>query len=155
MTRPTEHEAAEALAEVQAARGAVDAATDRGLPMMLAATSVLTFLDFAAKDEITSPRRRAVVTAVTQLAMAGIALLETRAEQVRPHLAAPAPAPALAAKVAAVGVGWYATERLAVHLLRRSTLTRPNTVAGLLLAVTRPAGAVVTLRMVPRAGRDA
>lgn len=150
MTPPTPDDAAAAVAEVDAARTAVGNATNRGLPVVLAATSVLTFLDFAAKDEITSPRRRATVSAVIHVAISGIMLLDARANQVNPYAVAACPQPALAARIAAVGAGWYAAERLAVHLIRRSRLTRPNTVAGLFLAATRPAGALVTLRMLPR-----
>ncbi|MEU8993158.1 hypothetical protein AB0C98_43405 [Streptomyces sp. NPDC048558] len=151
MTPLTPEEAAAAVAEVNAAHTAVASATNRGLPVVLAATSVLTFLDFAAKDDITSPRRRAGATAVIQTALAGIALLDTRTNQVNPFAVAAGPQPGLATRLAAVGIGWYAAERLAVYLIRRSRLTRPNTVAGLLLAATRPAGALVTLRMLPRA----
>ncbi|ALL75338.1 hypothetical protein AD006_08555 [Pseudonocardia sp. EC080610-09] len=151
MTTPTPDDAAVAVAEVAAARGAVGAATHRSLPVVLAATSVLTFLDFAVKDEIAGPRRRAAATVLIQTAIAGIGLLDARAGQVNPYAVATGPEPARGARLAAVGLGWYAAERLAVHLLRRSSLTRPNTVAGLLLAVTRPAGTLVTLRMLPRA----
>lgn len=155
MTTPTPDDAAAAVAEIDAARSAVGGTGDRGLPLVLAATSVLTFLDFAAKDEIASPRRRAAAAAVIQTALAGITLLDTRANPVNPYAVASGPQPALAGRVAAVGFGWYAAERLAVRLLRRSRLRRPNTVAGLLLAVSRPAGTLVTLRMLPRADRGA
>ncbi|MDN5920569.1 MAG: hypothetical protein L0I76_36635 [Pseudonocardia sp.] len=155
MTPPTPDDAAAAVAEIDAAHTAVGSATHRGLPVVLAASSVLTFLDFAAKDELTSPRRRATMSAVVHVAIAGITLLDTRVNQVNPYAAAAAPQPALAARIAAVGFGWYAAERLAVHLIRRSRLTRPNTVAGLLLAATRPAGALLTLRMLPRAQHGA
>ncbi|MDN5915201.1 MAG: hypothetical protein L0I76_08880 [Pseudonocardia sp.] len=155
MSPPTPDDAAAAVAEIDTARTAVGSATNRGLPVVLAATSVLTLLDFAAKDELASPRRRAVATAMIQTAIAGITLLDTRANQINPYAVAVGPKPALAMRIAAVGVGWYATERLVVHRIRRSRLTRPNTVAGLLLAVTRPAGSLVTLRMLPRADHGA
>lgn len=155
MSSPTPSDAAAAVAEIDAARTAVASTTNRGLPTVLAATAVLTFLDFAAKDEITNPRRRAATTAVIQTALAGITLLDIRANQINPYAVAAGPQPALAGRFATVGIGWYAAERLIVHLLRRSRLTRPNTVAGLLLAVSRPAGALVTLRMLPGAQRGA
>lgn len=128
---------------------------DRGLPVVLAATAVLTFLDHAAKDAFPDRGRRAAVTAVTQLAMAGISLLDVRANPVNPYAVASGPQAGLAARIGAVGLGWYAAERLAVHMLRRSRLRRPNTAAGLLLAVSRPAGTVAVMRMLPRAADDA
>ncbi|ANY07245.1 hypothetical protein AFB00_14220 [Pseudonocardia sp. HH130630-07] len=138
------------MAEVDAARIAVGAAESRGLPIMLAATGVLTFLDFAAKDEIASPRRRRLVTGIIQTAIAGIGMLEARANPVNPFAIAPVPQPAAFGRYTAVAAGWYADERLAVHLLRRSRLSRPNTVAGALLAVSRPVGTLVAIRMMPR-----
>ncbi|MEU6700360.1 hypothetical protein [Pseudonocardia sp. NPDC046786] len=154
-TRPTPEDAAANVAEVDAARRAVDTAHRRNVPIMLAATSVLTFLDFAAKDEITGPRRRMVASAVIQAALLGLSLLDVRGSQVVPYAPGDGPQPALAGKIAGVGLGWYAAERVAVHLIRRSRLTRPNTVAGLVLAVSRPAGYLAVTRMLPRAGRDA
>ncbi|GEC23536.1 hypothetical protein C8E95_3237 [Pseudonocardia autotrophica] len=118
---------------------------------MLAATSVLTFLDFAAKDEIADPRRRMAASAVIQAALLAIPLLEVQGSQINPYPPGDDPQPALAAKIGAVALGWYAAERLAVHLIRRSRLKRPNTIAGLVLAVSRPAGYVAVTRMLPRA----
>lgn len=155
MTRPPRSEAAAAVAEIDADHRAIDVEAQRGLPVALTATFVLTFLDFAVKDEIASPRRRMIATALIQTALAGIATFGTRAAQVDPHAVATIPEPDRAGRLLATGVGWFATERLAVHLLRRSRLSRPNTVAGLLVAASRTATALVFFRALPHGGRDA
>lgn len=54
MSSPTPDDVADAIPEIAAARTAVGSATNRELPVVLAATSVLTFLDSAEKDEIAS-----------------------------------------------------------------------------------------------------
>lgn len=153
--RPTPEDAAAAVAEVESARRAVEAADRHGVAVMLTATSVLTFLDFAAKDEIADPRRRLAASVVIQAAVLGISLLDARGKQVTPYLPGDGPQPALAMKFAGVTLGWYAAERLTVHLLRRSHLKRPNTVAGLVLAISRSAGYLAVTTMLPRAGRSA
>ena len=130
---------------------AADGVVHRGLPVVLAASSALTFLDFAAKDAIMSPRRRTVASAVIQAALAGISLIDVRATRPDPYIAAAEAHPDHAARTAVVAAGWYTAERLAVHLIRRSRLSRPNTVAGLTLALSRPAGTLVALRMLSRA----
>lgn len=144
--------AREALDEIDAARRGVDAADRRGTPALLVATAALTFLDFAAKDHAARPVRHAV-TAVVQTALLGMSLAEVRANPVVPYEPADGPAPGRATAVFGAIAGWTAAERAVVVLLRRSRLRRPNTVAGLVLAVTRPAGHVVLRSLLPRAGR--
>lgn len=150
MPPPTPEQAAAATAEVDAARAAVDRAARQGRPAVLVATAALTFLDFAAKDHLRPPGA-GVVTAVAQSAILAAVLLEARANPVQPAL----PAGEAAAPLAAAGVGtaWFAAERLAVHALRRSRLRRPNTVAGVLLALSRPAATVVLHRLPSRDAR--
>lgn len=47
---------------------------------------------------------------------------------------------------------WGVAKRLVIRGLRASRLRRPNTVAGAILAVTRPVGYVLVERLTPRPG---
>lgn len=45
---------------------------------------------------------------------------------------------------------WTVAERLLIRGLRRSPLRHPNTAAGAILAVTRPAAYLLMMRMAPK-----
>ncbi|MCO7192839.1 hypothetical protein [Pseudonocardia sp. McavD-2-B] len=154
MDTPDARRATEALQEIEAARRAVDTADRRSRPAVLIATAALTVLDFAAKDHL--PRRgQRVVTAVALAGVLGVSLADVRSTPVVVYAAADGPAPGRAAALFGASIGWFAAERVAVALLRRSRLRRPNTAAGILLGVSRPLGSVLVTRILPRAGRDA
>lgn len=155
MSGPTRDEAAAALDELAAGRRATAAAETRGLPMLLGAWSLLAFVDYAAKDHIADRRVRWLVTALCQAATLGLGLLDNRSRPVQPISpdAAEVGPRALAPMVGAA-VAWTLAERVIVLGLRRSRLSRPNTRAGLVLAVGRPLGYVGMLRLTPRPKSD-
>jgi hypothetical protein len=155
MSGPTRDEAAAALDELAAGRRATAAAETRGLPMLLGAWSLLAFVDYAAKDHIADRRVRWLVTALCQAATLGLGLLDNRSRPVQPISpdAAEVGPRALAPMVGAA-VAWTLAERVIVLGLRRSRLSRPNTLAGLVLAVGRPLGYVGMLRLTPRPKSD-
>ncbi|WP_145981238.1 hypothetical protein [Pseudonocardia sp. HH130629-09] len=149
---PRRDQATAALHEIEAARRAVDATDRRARPAILLATSALTFVDFAAKDHVSRPAQYAV-TALVQTGLLAMTLAETRTNPVVPYEPADGPSPGRAAMLFGSIATWMALERTAVALIRRSRVRRPNTVAGFLLSVTRPAGFAFAAQLMPRAGR--
>lgn len=151
MTRPTSEEASAALGELAAGRRAVAAAERRGLPVLLAAWSLLVLVDYAAKDHIPDRRVRRMMTGACQVATVALGMVDHAVKPVQPVSVDPADVgPRAAAPIAAALIGWTVTERLVITGLRRSGLRWPNTVAGVVLAIGRPAGYVGLLRLVPR-----
>jgi hypothetical protein len=143
MGGPTRDEAAAALDELAAGRRATAAAESRGLPVLLGAWSLLVFVDYAAKDH------------VGQAATLGLGLMDNRSRPVQPISPDPAEVgPRALVPMAGAAVGWALAERVIVVGLRRSRLRRPNTLAGLVLAVSRPLGYVGMLRLTPRPKSD-
>jgi hypothetical protein len=151
MSMPTENEAAAALQELAAGRQAVNTEQRRRLPVLLGAWSALVFLDYAAKDAVPDRRARRLVTGVCWTAAVGIGLLDSRTNPIQPVSVDPnETGPKAAAPMAGALLGWAIAERLIVAALRRSRLTRPNTAAGLVLAVGRPLGYLGVLRLTPK-----
>lgn len=151
MSGPTRDEAVAALDEFAAGRLAVRVAEKRRMPLVLGASSVLVFVDYAAKDRLADRRVRWLVTALCQAATIGVGLLDNRARQVQPISVDPADlGPRAAAPMGAALIGWALAERTIVRWLRRSRIRRPNTLAGLLLAVGRPLGYLGVVRLTPR-----
>lgn len=151
--RPNRQDAQAALGEIDSARRAVAAENDRALPVVLAAWSILVAIDYTAKDLVPERAAQRWVSALCAVATIGIGLLENRSRQVQPISVDPddVGARAVVPMLASMAV-WGVAERLVVRGLRASRLRRPNTVAGAILAVTRPAGYVVVERLTPRPG---
>lgn len=151
--RPSRDDAEAALGEIDSARRAVAAEDGRGLPVLLAAWSVLVVIDYGAKDHVPDRAVRRGVSALCAAATLGIGLQDNRSRRVQPVSVDPADVGirAAAAMMAALAV-WGVGERLVIHGLRASRLRRPNTVAGAILAVTRPAGYLGVLRVMPKPG---
>jgi hypothetical protein len=155
MGGPTRDEAAAALDELAAGRRATAAAEIRGLPVLLGAWSLLVFVDYAAKDHVADRRVRWLVTALCQAATLGLGLLDNRSRPVQPISPDPVEVgPRAVVPMVGAAVGWALAERVIVLGLRRSRLSRPNTLAGLVLAVGRPIGYVGMLRLTPRPKSD-
>jgi hypothetical protein len=151
---PTPEAAARALAEVEARRRLVEAEHRRHVPFELAVWSAALLLDYAAKDVLPGRRRRLAATALCQLA--GAAALALNPPRVRPWWRHEGDQDEgsrdLLILFAACGYA-LVVERGLVWALRRSRLRRPNTVAGLVLAVTRPATTAMVYRRLFGSGR--
>lgn len=151
MSGPTPEEASAALEELTAGRRAVAAAERRSLPVLLAAWSVLVLVDYAAKDHVADRRVQRLVTGACQLSTVAIGLVDHSLDPVQPVSVDPEDVgPRAAAPIAAALVGWALAERLVVGGLRRSGVRWPNTLAGAVLAIGRPAGYLGLLRLLPR-----
>jgi len=138
-----------------AERRAVAAAETRRLPVLLGAWSVLVFLDYAAKDHVADRRVQRAVTHLCQVSTVGLGILDQWHRPVQPVSVDPEDlGPRAAAPIAAALVGWALAERLIIRGLRRSDARWPNTRAGLVLAVGRPAGYVGLQRLMPRPRSD-
>ena len=150
---PTPAEAARALADIEARRGQVLAEYWRLMPLQLAVTSASALLDYAAKDLIISRRGRWTATALLQLAAGGVlALNQPRVQPWWQHAGDPVEGGRDFMMLFGI-FGWMVVgERVLVWTLRRSRLRRPNTTTGLVLAITRPAAALLCYqRMIGRA----
>jgi hypothetical protein len=151
---PTPEAAAGALAEVQARRRLVEAEHWRHVPFELAVWSAVILLDYAAKDLLPRRRERLAATALCQLA--GAAALALNPPRVRPWGRHQVDSDEGAKDVLFVfAVYGYAlvVERGLVWALRRSRLRRPNTVAGLVVAVSRSATGAMVYRRLFGSGR--
>ena len=151
---PTPEAAARALAEVEARRRLVEAAHWRHVPFESAVWSAALLLDYAVKDLLSSRRRRLAATALCQLA--GAAVLALNPPRVRPwwrHQGDPDEGARDLLLVFVAGGCLLALERTLVWALRRSRLRHPNTVAGLVLAVTRPTASAILHRRLFGSGR--
>lgn len=154
--RPTPSAAAAALDELAAARRAVSAAERRTLPFVLGARSFLTLVRHATADHVTDRRTRRFVTG-TCLALDALLLVgDNRSTAVQPAEVSPdehrSPPPALYA----VGVlAAVAVDRSVVAVLRRTRLRRPNTAAGLVLAIEGTLADLVVRRLLSGPGPDA
>lgn len=137
---PTPEQAAAALADVKARREQVKAGANAGLAWQLAAASATTLINFAVKDLLASRSARRAVTATCLLINTALSLAAIERTRVQPYNTddARAAAPAVA-RLTGASVVVLAAERIMVILLRRSSLARPNLVAGIVLAATRPA----------------
>ncbi len=153
MDVPTPDEAAMALSELRAGRRATVAAAARGLPVLLAASSVAVLADYVAKDLLAGRRARWSVTVVCQLSTLSIGLLEVYRSPVQPVSVDPADlGPRAATPFIAAVVGWALAERVLIVALRRSRVRRPNTLSGVVLAVARPLAYLRVQRLLPRPG---
>lgn len=151
MEELTREQARAALAELEAGKRAVTSAETRTRPMLLTAYSGLALVDYAAKDYLGSRRAQWGVTAICQLITLGLTLLEQDRNPVQPATVENADRTRLTdAPFIAALVGWPLAERLLVTALRRSNIRRPNTLAGVALAATRPAGYLGLYRLIPR-----
>jgi hypothetical protein len=151
---PTPEAAARALAEVEARRRLVEAAHWRHVPFESAVWSAALLLDYAVKDLLSSRRRRLAATALCQLA--GAAVLALNPPRVRPwwrHKGDPDEGTRDILLLFALGGYALVVERALVWGLRRSRLRRPNTVAGIVLAVTRPTATAIVQRRLFGPGR--
>lgn len=145
-------EAERALAELEAGRRATADAERRSRALLLASSSVLVFIDYAAKDHVPDPTARRLTTALCTTAATGLHLLDMRYQQVQPVGAASEEdvPPDLLPRLARFLLVWAASERVVIAGLRRSRVRRPNTVAGLVLALTRPIWYAALDRRLPR-----
>lgn len=154
MDRPTPDEAAAALAELAAGQRAVAAAEARGLPVLLTACSMFVLADYAAKDFLADRRARWAVSVVCQLSTLSLGLLDLDRTPVQPVSVDPADlGPPSATRFIAAMLGWALAERVLVVALRRSRVRRPNTLAGVALALARPVAYIGVQRLLPRPGR--
>lgn len=149
----TPDEAAAALAELEAGQRDIAAAETRGLPVLLSACSVFVLADYAAKDLLAGRRAKWAVSAVCLLSTLSVTLLNQDRTSVQPVSTDPADLGSRAATpfIAAM-VGWTLAERVLVVALRRSRLRRPNTLAGVALALARPVAYFQAQRLLPRPG---
>lgn len=148
---PNRDEAAAALVEIDAARRAVEAESERGLAVMLTTTSALVVLDYAAKDYLPDRVAERAVSAICAIAGLGACLMHLRSNQVQPVSVDPNDLGfRAAAPMFAVLAGSFGAERLLVRRLRKSRLRRPNTVAGAILALERLAMYPLVLRLTPK-----
>jgi hypothetical protein len=155
MTGPTPDEAAAALAELDAGRRAVAAEERRHVPVLLGAWSALALLDYAAKDHLPDRRARWAVSGLCGAAALGLGLLDQRDRPVQPISVDPADTgPRAAAPMVLAITGWAVAERLLVLGLRRSGAARPNTLAGIALAASRPLAYLGVRRLLPRPRTD-
>jgi hypothetical protein len=151
---PTPEAAARALGEVKARRRLVAAEHWRHVPFELAVWSAALLLDYAAKDLLPSRRSRLAATALCQLA--GAAVLALSPPRVRPWLRHQDDPEEGGRDLLVVFAGagcLLVAERTLVWALRRSGLRRPNTVAGIVLAVTRPTATAMVYRRLFGSGR--
>lgn len=154
MDIPTPDEAEAALAELEASRLAIAAAEARGLPVLLTACSMFALVDYAAKDFLADRRAKRVVSVVCQLAVLSVGLLHLDRTPVQPVTVDPADlGPRAATPFIAAMVGWAVAERVLIVTLRRSRVRRPNTLAGVALALARPVAYLGVMRLLPRPGR--
>jgi hypothetical protein len=155
VTEPSRSEAAAALEELAAGKRAVADEERRRRLVLSGAWSALVLLDYGAKDLVLDRRTRWLVTVSCRAASIGVGLLVDRSRTVQPISVDPADTgPWAAAPMAVALAGWLVAERLLVLGLRRSRLARPNTVAGLVLALCRPAAQRGVLRLAPRPRTD-
>ncbi|MDQ3151225.1 MAG: hypothetical protein M3R63_05685 [Actinomycetota bacterium] len=153
MDMPTPDEAAAALAELEAGQRAVATAEARGLPVLLTACSMFVLADYAAKDVLAGRRARWAVSAICQLATLSLVLLDLDRTPVQPVSVDPADlGPRAAAPFIAAIVGCALAERVLVVGLRCSGVRRPNTLAGVALALARPVAYLGIQRLLPRPG---
>lgn len=150
-TQPSRDDAEAALGEIEAARRAVTAESERSLPIMLAAWSSLVAVDYAAKDHMPSRTAQRGVSVLCAAATLGIGLLDIRSQQVQPVSVDPndLDTRAAAPMMASLAV-WAVAERLVIRGLRKSRLRYPNTAVGAILAITRPAAFVLVMRLTPK-----
>lgn len=150
MTNPSRADVEAALDELVAAQRAVTREGRRGLPVTLTACSVLVVLDYAAKDHVVDRGARRAVSTLCAAGALAITLLDQRASPVQPLSVDPADlGPRAAAPGLALAAGWAITERALITGFRRSRLGRPNTVAGVALAILRPALYLAARRLMP------
>lgn len=144
-------EAERALAELEAGRRATADAERRSRALLLASSSVLVFMDYAAKDHVPDPTARRLTTALCTAAALGLHLLDMRYQQVQAvGVADEDPRPDVLPRLVRLLLVWTASERVVIAGLRRSRVRRPNTVAGLVLALTRPFWYAALDRRLPR-----
>ena len=149
----TPEEASAALGELAAGQRAVSAAERRGRPALVGALSVLTLVDYGAKDHVADRRVRRLVSGACQLAGIAITVVDHSVNPVQPFVVVDPDdddePPAVATTIAAL-VGWLVAERLIVVGVRRSGVRWPNTLAGVLLAIGRPVAYIGLVRLLPR-----
>jgi hypothetical protein len=144
-------EAERALAELEAGRRATAHAERRSRALLLASSSVLVFMDYAAKDHVPDPTARRLTTALCTTAALCLHLLDMRYQQVHPVGMGPDESrPEVVRRLVRLLLVWMASERVLIVGLRRSRVRRPNTVSGLVLALTRPVWYAVLDRRLPR-----
>lgn len=149
--QPSRDDANAALGEIEAARRAVAVATNRGHRIMLVAFSTLVVVDYAAKDHLPERGAQRGVSALCAMATLAIGLVDLRSRQVQPVSVDPDDlGPRVAAPMLASLALWTVAERLLIRGLRRSRLRLPNTIAGVILAVARPAAYLLMMRMAPK-----
>lgn len=149
-THPSRDDAAAALGEIEAARRAVAAESNRNPPIVLA-YSALIAVDYAAKDHMPSRRAQRGISILCAVTTLGIGLLDIRSRQVQPVSVDPDDlGPRAYSPMIVSMAGWTVAERLLIRSLRRSRLRHPNTAAGAILAVTRPAAYLLMMRMTPK-----
>jgi hypothetical protein len=82
-------------------------------------------------------------------------MLDHQARPVQPISVDPAETgPRAAAPMGVALAGWTVAERLLVRGLRRSSVSHPNTLAGIALAIGRPIGYLGVQRLTPRPRTD-
>jgi DNA-binding MarR family transcriptional regulator len=136
---PTPREATRALTDIEARRALVRTECRRHLPLQLAFSSTASLIDYAAKDLTTSRWRRSAVTALCLLT--GIGMWAIDQPRVEPWLRRDErfESGLGCLLVAGVAAAVIPAERLLLRALRHSGLRRPNTIAGIVFAITRPA----------------
>ncbi len=156
---PTPSAAASALDELAAARRAVSAAERRTLPFVLGASSFLTLVQHAAGDHVTDRRTRWLVAGTCIVLDVLLQVGDSRSTAVQPVALAPDgpshPRNVPRALWAVAALGRAAVEWSVVAVLRRRRLRRPNTVAGLVVAIGTLLANLGVRRLLSRPGPDA
>jgi len=156
---PTPSAAASALDELAAARRAVSAAERRTLPFVLGASSFLTLVQHAAGDHVADRRTRWLVAGTCIALDVLLQVGDSRSTAVQPVAMGPDqrshPQDVPRALWAVAVLGRAAAERSVVAVLRRGRLRRPNTAAGLVLAVGTLLANLAVRRLLSRPGPDA
>ena len=116
-------------------------------------TRITVEADYAAKDLLAGRPAKWVVTAICQLSGLSLGLLDLDRTPVQPVSVDPAElGPRAAAPFVAALAGWAVTERILVLGLRHSRFRRPNTISGVVLALTRPVAYLGVQQLLPRPG---
>lgn len=148
MNEPTRQEAESALAELEAARRAVEAAEKQGRPVLLTGWSTLVLLDYLSKDHVPDRRARLAISATCAVATTAMAMLDHDSNPIQPvDVEGTPPDSDVPRRLVTAMVGWVLAERALVVGLRRSGIRRPNTLAGITLALTRPLGYLLVQRI--------